>query len=167
MTTPRDNWIRIANTAKDIKLPTQLDAAPHRLTIRTRIWGSGTIGEGSPTDSDLILPQKFKVRSVTNREVSGSGGRYELGDVRVSGITQRPSDENVTGYTVEQLAPVSGAPNVEVIYILSGPMAGEYTRVELNYYKLLSASLIIRKRSGVEFLDNYIRVTGDSRVTVI
>lgn len=169
--TTRDQWIKIADVTKNIKLPTQLDAAPQRLVIRTRTWSGQTVGEGTYTDSDLVLPQKFKVRNIIQDKVPGnefvrSGGKYEMTDVVVSGITKRPTDDDTIGYTTEQLAPTVSAQNVEVIYILLGESPGTYSRLFLDSDRLLSHWLYLRQRAGNSNTDNMIRIFGDSKVTV-
>ncbi len=172
MATPADTWKKIADTAKNITLPSQLDARPSRLVIRTRIWPSGRIGVGTPTDSDLVIPQKFKVRSLLHDKLAAttiaeSGGKYQVGDVQVIGISKRPSDDPTVGYTPEQLHPTIAADNIEVLYLIFGGSEGLYSFIDLDSERILSHTLTLRLRSGNNVANEmFIRIWGDSEATV-
>jgi hypothetical protein len=161
----RDGWKKLADTVKGITLPSSLDTRPHRLVIRTRTWSGEVIGSGSYTDSDLVLPQKYRIRGITSHDIISSGGRFQMGDVKVSGITQQTSDGTV-GYTADQLLPNVAAPNVEVIYILIGNDDGEYDLISLEGYKILSWEMVLRRKTGDRSRGARIRTIGATSVTV-
>lgn len=131
--TLRDDLLPIVDAVRAITGDLQLDQRPSKLTIRTRVWSGGRIGVGSSSDSELELPQHYKIREVSSREVAGSAGRLEIGDLQVV-VTPQSTDGNgfTTGYTAEQLAPVFSAPGSEAIYIVSGQINGEYSRIDLR-----------------------------------
>lgn len=137
----RADIIPLIDEVLEITGPDELDIRPSRLTIRTRTWSGGRVGDGTTEDSDLELPQKYRIREVTSREIATSGGRFEVGDVRVK-VT--PSDGAGTGYTTEQLAPTVEK-GTEVIYILTGQLNGEYTRVELTSDRAFRRELVLRR----------------------
>jgi len=79
-------------------------------------------------DQDLVLAQRYEFEHVTEREVAGSGGRYQMGDLKVLNASPEYFDEQgkqVGGYTPAQLKP-AGAPGKEIIYVVTGPDAGDY-----------------------------------------
>ncbi len=111
------------------------------LTIRTRTW-SGEPGVSAQVDDDLVITPPPKIRQVTGREVAGSAGRYEEGDLRADKITPSYSGG---GYTPAQLKP-DGADGVEVLYIVGGPNAGEYTLQDDDFTKNFGYTLILRRK---------------------
>lgn len=141
----RTALLSIAEAARSISGPTGVDIRTNQLTIRTRTWSGGRVRLGTPTDSDLVLPAHYPIREVNSQELNSSGGRYEIGDIKVAHIT--PSDGAGVGYTPAQLKPAVTANNVEVIYIINGPSAGEYGIVELNTMRPFSYTLILRRSS--------------------
>ncbi len=116
----------------------------------TLAWGIASstafVGDGEPTDSDLVLPKHYKIRNIEGEEVLSSAGQYLVDDIIVDGIT--PSNEAVppVGYTVDQLAPPCPTTNVEVIYVITGLHAGEYTRVALRSFRAFRHTLVLRRR---------------------
>lgn len=130
--------------------PSGLDMTPHQLTIRVRTWTGGRKDADPPqglpafTDSDLVLPQQYKVRQLTMREVSSSGGKYRAGDIIVEHIT--PYDGDSTGYTPAQLQPTIAGNAQELIYLLTGfgGLVGEYRIREFRGDKSLSYALVLR-----------------------
>ena len=122
--------------------PATLDLRTNTLTIRTRTW-PGDRGIDVPNDSDLeILPRPL-VRRVSTNEVASSGGRFEQGDLRVTAIT--PAYDG-GGYTVDQIVPTAPDDTVEILYIVTGPNAGEYALVDQDVSKPLRYTLTLRKR---------------------
>gem|GEM_PF-6946013 len=63
-------------------------------------------------------------------------------DVRVGPIT--PAGGGV-GYTVDQLKP-AGADGVEILYVLSGAVAGEYAIVHLHTERPFRYEIVLRRR---------------------
>lgn len=163
--TVRDGWKKLADTVKGITLPSALDARPHRMIVRTRTWSGEAVGQGTYTDSDLVIPQKYRIRGLASHEVVASGGRYELMDIKVTGLTQATADGTV-GYTSDQLQPPIAASNVEVIYIIIGNNDGEYDLVALDGWKILSWEMILRKKAVESSRSPRIRTQGYSSAAI-
>lgn len=142
----RTSLLAVAEAARKLSGPTFADIRVSQLTIRKRVWSGGYIADGTPTDTDLVLPAHYPVRYVSGDDVEGSGGKYQLGDVKINHIT--PFDGISTGYTVEQLDPTVSNDRTEVIYILSGPMEGEYALVDGKFDRPFSYTLFLRNRLG-------------------
>lgn len=103
------------------------------------------------SDSDLVLPQQYRIRQISQREIADSGGRYENGDVIVEHIT--PYDGVSVGFTVAQLKPRVTSDAVERIYIISsddpaGGHTGEYDLRELRSWRALSFDLVLKRREN-------------------
>lgn len=143
----RQNLLKTVDRIKTITGPTGLDVRPHGLTIRKRTW---TDAPGTPgatyTDDDLVLPQKYKIRQISMREISGSGGAYQSGDIVVEHIT--PSDAAGVGYTPQQLKPSITSDNEERLYLVTGigGLVGEYSIVELRSWKPFAYDLVLTRR---------------------
>lgn len=137
----RTDLLPVVDELRALAGPSGFDVRPVRVTIRTRVWSGGRAGLGTPTDTDLVLPQIYKVRELKSQEVAGSGGRYELGDVKVGPITPAYTGG---GYSRAQLAP-EGANGTEVAYLLSGAMAGEYNRISVETDRAFGYYLVLRR----------------------
>jgi hypothetical protein len=123
---------------------TSFDLRLNEVSIITRTWSTEYVGQdGVYEDSVLVLPKKYPVRHVSIDEVTASGGQYRLQDVKVKHIT--PFDGIATGYTPEQLAPPITADNVQVIYVITGPLAGEYERIHARFDRSFSYELTLRR----------------------
>jgi hypothetical protein len=98
--------------------------------------------------TSLVLPVIYRVRQVTTREVTSSGGRYEMGDVRVGPITPEfiRDDGSTGGFTERQLKPEATDDATEIIYVLSGAHAGEYALVALESTRAFSWFVVLRRR---------------------
>jgi hypothetical protein len=138
MSTPRTAILAAIDAATNVLRTTLpggqpgLDLCPSTVTIRTRVWSGGKVGLGTTSDTDLVLPNKFFLRQVTTRDIDNSGGRYEAGDLMVSGIVPNdPANGPTEGFSEAQLAPV-GAEGTEIIYFITGQHEGQYTRVALE-----------------------------------
>jgi hypothetical protein len=140
----RSALLKVADKVRALPSRPSWDVWPTSLTIRVRTWEGGRIGtEGGTTDVDLVISPKPRVKDVSQREIAGSGGRYEAGDVRVGPITPQYAGG---GYTPAQLAPPVGSNGVEVLYVLSGGISGEYGRVDLQTDHSLSYWLVLRRK---------------------
>lgn len=137
----RTDILPVVDELRGLAGPSNFDVRTTRLTIRTRVWSGGRRGSGVSQDTDLVLPQIYKVVLLTTKEIAGSGGRYEMGDVRIGPITPASTSG---GFTSEQLKP-SGAQGTEIIYVLTGAVTGEYALVSLNTDKPFGYYLVIRK----------------------
>lgn len=140
----RTSLLGVLDTLRGITGPSGLDLRTSQLTIRTRTYTGGRrTSTAVTTDSDVALPQIYKVRQVTTGEIANSGGRYEDGDIMVGPIT--PSNGAGVGYTEAQLAPKPSGDGVDVLYLLSGAHAGTYDRVELRSTEPFSYYLVLRR----------------------
>lgn len=114
------------------------------VTIVRRTWSGGRRGAGVLTTTTLTaLPQRYKVREISQKLVASSGGRFEMGDVRVGPIT--PSYTG-GGVTPAELQP-SGTQGVEIVYVLAGSIAGDYTAVDVDTARAFSYFLTLRRTS--------------------
>ena len=138
-------------------IPGQLGFRPYTsLRLRTRTWAGAEPGDTnntSPgyTDSFLALEtggQPAKIRQISAREVSASGGRYTDADYVVGPLTpQHPSGGGTAGYTPAELAPSSSARNVERHVVLVGPgeSSSEWVIVGEQLDRALRYTLTIRR----------------------
>lgn len=139
----RNNLLAIAEKARSIAGPLGLDIRTNRLVIRTRTWSGDVVHQGTPTDSDLVLPGHYPIRYVAAAEVASSGGTYEIGDISVNHIT--PSNGAGVGYTPTQLKPPITEDNVELIYLVIGEHGGEYVLRTLETYRPFSYRLVLSR----------------------
>lgn len=140
----RERLNRLAERVRGIPASAAFDERTTSVTIRTRTWAGGRKGHpGLTTDVDLTLSPRPKVREVSMREITASGGRYSAGDVRVGPITPQYAGG---GYTKAQLAPTTEVSGVEVIYVLEGGVTGEFARIDLSSDRSHSYFLTLRQR---------------------
>ncbi len=112
-----------------------------RVTVRTRTW-PGKRGQGTPVDVDLQLPAYVKIREVREREVAASGGKIEMGDLRISSITPEfPGG----GLSPAQIAPKATSSSVEIIYVLTGTINGHYRRIAFHGDRPFRYELTLRR----------------------
>jgi hypothetical protein len=133
------------DAARALAGPTGVDIRTNVLTIRTRTWSGSVLGDGTATDSDLVLRPIYPIRLIKAAEVTMSGGQYEIGDIFVDHIT--PSDGAGVGYTPAQLKPVVTVDNVELLYIITGPHAGLYACNHLETYRPFTYRLVLSRRT--------------------
>lgn len=146
-----DDFKELADQLRTISGPSSMDIRQSRLIVRTRTWAGGFRGsDGGFSDSDLTLPQIYHFRPLKASEIASSGGRYEMGDMKVGPIT--PSYPGTSpfpagGFTEAQLKPRPTANGVEIIYVLDGAgfHAGEYNLVEMQSSKSYSFFLVLRR----------------------
>jgi hypothetical protein len=151
----RTRLLPVADRLRARTGPSALDVRLTGLTITIRSWTGGAIGvlpaDPSVTpfvDTSLALPTIYRIRQVTTREVASSGGRYEMGDVRVGPVTPEftHDDGSTGGFAEAQLKPGPTDDRTEIIYVLSGAHAGEYALVTLESLRPLSWFLVLRRR---------------------
>lgn len=144
----KDDFRKLADELRAMPGEVGIDIRPNSISVVVRTWSSGKIGSGTPTDSTpLVLTPVPKVREVSTREVASSGGRFEMGDLRVGPITPSYTGPPAGGYTTAQVAP-EVAPDldgVEVLYLVTGPDAGEYRRISINTDFALHYTLTLRR----------------------
>lgn len=137
--------------------PGPMDLRPTSITIIARTWSGGVRGASAPIDATLALPNYTKVRHLTLREIAGSGGLYENGDVIVGPITPQYTapDGSIGGFTEAQVAPAEVSPGVssgtEIIYRLalqSGATGihGDYELVQFRRDRTLRLMIVLRRR---------------------
>jgi hypothetical protein len=128
------------------KIPSKpsLDLCTTTVTVRKRRWIGGRVGaEGGFEDTDLAVSPTPFVRDLNQREITGSGGRYETGDVKVGPlIPVFPGG----GYTPEQLAPLAEGNALEILYVLEGGITGHYKRIDIETDRALSYWLVLRRK---------------------
>lgn len=139
----RLSLLAMIDAARSIAGPTGLDIRTNTLTIRTRTWSGTQLGEGTATDSDLVLAAHYPIRYITAAEINSSGGQYEIGDIAVNHIT--PFNGVNAGYTPAQLKPVITVDNVELIYLVVGSHGGEYVIKTLEAYRPFSYRLVLSR----------------------
>lgn len=134
--------LRQADLARNLRGSTGLDVATSQLKIVQREWTNGRRGDGEVIETVLTtLPKKYRIRSLSSKEVASSGERYQAEDVRVEHVTPAYSGG---GFTPEQLRPAGGEGR-EIVYVLSGAIAGDYQLVEFNSDRPFSYTLVLRR----------------------
>lgn len=109
-----------------------------QVTIRTRTWSGARVGQGTTTDSDLVLPKQYPSRMISAREVASSGGRFRADDIVI--------DEIPKVYTRAQLAP-TGSASIQILYVVTGDDSGVYTLVSLDSVSdtLVHKQMVLRR----------------------
>lgn len=139
--------------------PSGLDILPTSVSIVTRTWNEGRRGAGGAdnyTEQALCLPQGITVRHLATREIAGSGGRFEQGDMLVGPI-RPPFTDPVSGatggFTEAQIKP-PGQQGVEIIWRLTSTQPngsginGDYALIEFRRdHPFFYEAVIGRKRS--------------------
>ncbi len=121
--------------------PKGLDIRVAQLTVRKRVWSGGRRGAGTPMDTDTVLPKIYKLRHVSAHEVSSSGGRFEAETVCVGPITPAYPGG---GYSKEVLAP-DGYDGIEIIYVISGSVSGDYKLAQIHTEKPFGYFLFLNR----------------------
>lgn len=98
------------------------------VSVRTRTWSGAIVGDGTSSDSDAALPSYVKVRELTQAEVASSGGKFEMGDIKIGPMTPPYTSSGGGGVPLSVIDPDANAPNVETLYVLSGRINGLYRR---------------------------------------
>jgi hypothetical protein len=149
----RDALLFALDQCRRILGPSVMDLRPTSIHVITRTWTGGVRAGGSFADANLPLPNYTKIRHLSLREVTESGGLFEMGDIVIGPITPRyeAPDGSVGGFTEVQVAPAQfggGVPSgTEVIYRVaqqSGAtgIAGDYELVQFRRDRTLRFNLI-------------------------
>ena len=139
----RTSLLKTVDKVRAIASKSTIDERTTSVTVRKKTYAGGRVGaEGGAMTEDLILTPRPKVREVSQREIAGSGGRYQVGDVRVGPITPSYSGG---GYTEAQLAPTVATNGIAVVYVLAGGVSGEYARIDLSTDRSHSWFLVLRR----------------------
>lgn len=135
----RTSLLRTAAIVRGIAGPTTLsggtglDVWINQLTIVRRTWPSGERGYEAPDDDDvLVITPNPEIVEVLVEDTNASGGRLTSQRVRVGHITPYYVGPPSGGYTPEQLAPTIDENGTDVIYRITGPLAGDYARLSLD-----------------------------------
>lgn len=143
--TVRDNILPLLNNART-KL-VALGGVCYRtnaVTIRRRVWSGSRVGEGSVTNTDLVITPRPRVEDVSGREIAGSGGTYQDGDIKIHKITPAYSGG---GYTPAQLYPAVTTDNEEIVVVLVGSAGTTIcTIVDVKFDAALGYQLVVRPR---------------------
>ena len=79
-----------------------LDLAPVQAAVVTRKWSRGQMKRGTPGETEVRLPEWITVKAMSVREIAQSGGRFEVGDLKLGPL--RPKF-GYGGFTLEELDP--------------------------------------------------------------
>lgn len=147
MPTLRDDLLPALNDARTIC--DDLGLRQNAVDVVVRTWTSGRVGTPatqSPgtdyTDATVHLAPNPKVRRVTQREVASSGGRYEDADLVVGPMTPAFLGG---GNTTDQLDPLVRDRGVELIFVLTGPNAGEHSLVDFRRDRPMRYEAVVRR----------------------
>lgn len=157
----RTSLIPAIHAIRGIAGPAGLDQRPNSIVLIQRVWSGGRKNVGTATDTTLItFPGYLPIHQLTEKEVTESGGRYPSTDLAVSRIVPFDAASNI-GYTPAQLNPTVTTDGTEFIYVVTGPLAGEYALTEIRsggraahvggypgYGGVYSYALVLRKRRG-------------------
>lgn len=143
----RDDLLPALNDARTIC--DDLGLRQNAVDVIVRTWTSGRVGSPasqSPgtdyVDVKVHLTPNPKVRRVTQREISSSGGEYEDADLIVGPMT--PAFVG-GGNSLAQIDPDVRQRGVEVIFILSGPNAGEHSLIDVRRDRPMRYECVVRR----------------------
>lgn len=127
----------------EIAGPTGLDVQMHQVQIVVKRWvGERPGSAGGFTKTITDLGRRYNVREVSTREVNASGGKYQVGDVKVGPITPEfPGG----GFAPSELAPEPDDARDEILYLLTGPHGGTYSRRALESFRAFSYYLVLTR----------------------
>lgn len=145
MSTFRTVFLDVADTLRALTGPEVFDIRTTKLTVISRNYvGGRRSSQAAYVDSELDLPQIYKIRPLKTNEIADSGGKYEQGDIIVGPITPKG---DTLGWTEAELQPKPSQDGLDVIYRCTGAHNGDYSRVELRSHKPFSYYLILRRRN--------------------
>jgi len=129
----------------------ELGFRQNRLRIEQREWSGGRVGAGeAKVTSSVTIEPPPRIREMGGQEVLSSGGLYQRSDLRADSITPYYDVDGETGgYAAGEFAPEVTSDAEEVVYVIEGPLAGEYTRVALQRDKALGYALVLRRTNVV------------------
>lgn len=154
----RTAGLQMVDAFRAILGPSATDMRPTTVEVVTRTWTGGYVGKGDAIDGvPLALPDYTKVRHVSQREIAGSGGSFEDGDVVIGPITPAypKPDGSIGGFTMEQIRPSADDPGVEIVYRFAQQdghatgIVGEYRLLEFRRDRVMRFELVVgRERSA-------------------
>lgn len=126
----RTKLLPVVDKLRALRGPGKFDIETIALTIIVQTWDGGFRGSGNVTvNSTLALPQRYKIRQPSMKEISSLGGEFRDGIIVVDPITPAYTGLGGGGYTPAQLFPIVTANGQEVIYRLTGDTSGDFGRL--------------------------------------
>ena len=162
----RTAMLNVLDVVTNILGPTVLDQTPSQLTIITRTWTGGAIeadppaGQPAYTQTQIAVEQKYVIRQLKVEEVDASGGTYRIGDIIVESLIPADPANPGVGYYPTQLDPPIKQ-GQEVIYLLAGPMNGEYALRQLQTWDTYSYNLVLCPRNTTPMVQQPDAVAGE------
>lgn len=144
--TLRDDILPVVDEMRQI--PDDLGLRRYSLTMRMRRWSGGKPGLGSPTDTDLEILPRPKVRVMTTKEIAQSAGTYRMGDFKVEKITPNfISDTERHGFKPSDLDVEADEDQEDVVAVLVGDEGEiECTVVEYHFDLPFNYWMVLRER---------------------
>ena len=122
---------------------TGFDIQTVKLDIVERYWAGDRKGDGPLLETVIAdVPQRYKIRHVSAREVASSGGRFEMEDLNVGPVTPAYSGG---GFSPSQLKPAISKGH-EIVFKLSGTVTGDYELIAVHTEKAFSYFMILRRK---------------------
>lgn len=145
--TLRDDLLPALDDARTIC--DDLGLRQNAVDVVVRTWTSGKVGAPATqtpgvdySEQRVHLTPNPKVRRVTQREVASSGGRYEDADLVVGPMTPAFAGG---GNTTDQLDPLVRQRGVELLFVVTGPNAGEYALVDFRRDRPMRYECVVRR----------------------
>lgn len=137
----RDQLLPVINQLR--QLPSFFGLRRYTATIRTRTWSGTYLGEGNPTDADVVLTPTPRVRPITTQEIAASGGTYRQGDWLVTSVTPAFTGG---GYAPSALNLRPSGSNQDVTFILTGDEGTiECQIVEFWFNRPFTYEMVVRE----------------------
>ena len=143
---------------RDDLLPTLNDARTicddfglrqNAVDVVVRTWTSGKVGTPATqtpgvdySEQRVHLTPNPKVRYLTQREVASSGGRYKDEDLMVGPMT--PAFVG-GGISTAELFPVNRQKGVEILFVITGPNAGEFALIDPRRARPMRYECVVRR----------------------
>lgn len=118
MATLRDGLLPALDALRGI--PNALGLRRYTVTLRARTWSGAYPGEGTVTDTDVVINPPPRVRVLSSREVANSGGTYREGDFMITAITPRYTAPTTGGSTPAMLNITPNTIPQDVAIIMAG-----------------------------------------------
>lgn len=143
--TLRDDLLPVVDDLRE--LPDEFGLRRYSVKIRRRAWSGIKPGQGTPTDVDVEIQPRPKVREVTTQEIADSGGTWRQGDFKVDKVTPHYVDGLVTGgYTPSQLNIRPSGINQDVCFILTGDEGPfECQLIEIHFERSFTYWMVVRR----------------------
>jgi len=130
----RADFLDLVREIREIPSSAEFDILTTQVVVRTRTWSPGPVGTGTPSDSDLTILPRPRVKE------SGDGTIIiEIVQPAVGGF----------GYTPQQLVPsFPRSAAVEISWLLTAPdgVARKYTQARLDTSKALHYTIELSGR---------------------